>query len=301
MNSSRNQHTIAVPCEVSGRGYWTGREVHVAISPAQAGSGVQLVRSDLPDRPVCQVNHANRHDAHLRTIISNGLARFEMIEHLMAALYALEIDNCIVDIDGEELPGLDGSSKPFVDVLQHAGLIVQARQRERLIIDRTIRIESANRWIQAMPPRTQNSSFGGCSFEYQLHFDDDTPIASQTYSVNCTPSNFIREVASARTFVTQSQADTLRAQGVAGHVTNQDLLVFGENGPIDNSLRFPNECARHKTLDMIGDLALTGFDLVGSIVSYRGGHNLNGQMTAQLVELAESKSSGIKKTIRKAA
>ena len=296
---SRNQHTIAESCKVSGRGYWTGREVCVVMFPAPVGSGVKLIRKDLPGAPSCDVGVDHRHDAQMRTIIADGPARFEMIEHLMAALYALEIDNCVVEIDGEELPGLDGSSKAYVDVLQHAGLIVQAMPRQRLVIDQTVRIAAANGWVQANPPRGDN--FNGCSFEYQLQFDDEGPIKSQTYRFNCTPSSFIRDVASARTFVTQSQADSIRAQGIASHVTSQDLLVFGEDGPIDNKLRFDNECARHKTLDMIGDLALIGFDLVGSIVSYRGGHNLNGKMASALIKLAVSQSSGTQSNNREAA
>jgi UDP-3-O-acyl-N-acetylglucosamine deacetylase len=204
-----------------------------------------------------------------------------MVEHLLAALAGLEIDNCFVEIDGEEFPGLDGSSQPYVEALQHCGLIVQAKSRERLTLGQTIRVAGDDCWIEARP-----APDGHTVFEYRLSFDDDTPIPSQTFKCRVTPSSFAREIAPARTFVTLAQANHLRGQGVASHVTNQDLLVLDDSGPIDNELRFENECARHKTLDLIGDLALAGVDISAHVVSFRGGHSLNGRLAQQLFELA---------------
>ena len=283
MNISRNEHTIAVSCEVSGRAYWTGRLVRVVISPAPAGTGVRLIRSDLSSSPSCQATVSNRSDAQLRTILQDGDARFEMVEHLLAALVAMEIDNCTVEIDGDELPGLDGSSLPYVEALQHCGLIVQAKARQCLVVHQPICVRAGDRWLEASPAIN-----GRTTYEYRLSFDDQTPIKAQTYSFHCTPNRFAREVAPARTFVTLDQANALRAQGVASHVTNQELLVFGEAGAIDNSLRFPDECARHKTLDLVGDLALVGVDLIAKFVSYRGGHSLNGRLASELFALATS-------------
>ncbi|MCO8120701.1 UDP-3-O-acyl-N-acetylglucosamine deacetylase [Stieleria sp. TO1_6] len=281
MNLSRNQHSIASVCEVQGRGYWTAKEVCVVMRPAPADTGILLVRSDLPDRPSCPAHVEHRSDATLRTNLSRGNAQFEMIEHLMAALYAMEIDNCIVEINGLEFPGLDGSSKPYIDALCGAGLVIQAAQRPRLVIEQLITLREGESWISASPIQTGVSHFG-----YQLAFDHKGPIANQNYGFACTPIRFSRDVAGARTFVTQSQAQALHAKGVAKHVSYQDLLVFDDDGPIDNQLRFNNECARHKTLDLVGDLALAGVELVGKFVSYRGGHHLNGRMAKALHELA---------------
>ncbi len=281
MNASRNEHTIASSCQLRGRGYWTGHPVHVDISAAPIGTGVQLIRSDLPEQPACPALVSFRNEAALRTNLQCGEARFQMVEHLMAALSALEIDNCYVEIDGEEFPGLDGSSQPYVEALQHCGLIVQARLRQRLVLGKTIRVADGNRWIEAKP-----SIDGRTVFEYRLSFDDDTPIHSQDFRFHCTPSRFVREVAPARTFVTLQQAKALRSQGIASHVKNRDLLVFGDSGPIDNELRFDNECARHKTLDLLGDLALAGLDLAAHVTSFRGGHKLNGQLAKRLFHLA---------------
>jgi len=281
--AARNEHTIATSCEIHGRGYWSGQRVTVTIHPAAAGSGIRFVRSDLSPPTTCAAHVQYRTDTRLRTNLQCGNARFQMIEHLMAALVALEIDNCTVEVSGEELPALDGSSQGYIEQLRGAGLIVQARPRQRLVITDRYRVGSAESWIEAAP-----ATAGESYYEYQLSFDDDTPLAPQAFGTKLTPDRFIRELASARTFVTADQAAEFRAAGVASHVTNRDLLVIGRDGPIDNELRFQNECARHKTLDLIGDLGLVGIELVGRFTSFRGGHQLNGRMAAQLAKLANS-------------
>jgi UDP-3-O-acyl-N-acetylglucosamine deacetylase len=206
-----------------------------------------------------------------------------MVEHLMAAIAALEIDNCLVEIDGEEFPALDGSSLDFARALSHSGLVIQASPKRTLVIGQRYRVGTPEGWIEAVPAKN-----GEAFFEYQLSFDDGTPIQDQTFSFELTPARFLREVASARTFVTEKQAAEIRGTGMAAHVTNQDLLIIGKDGPIDNEFRFDNECARHKTLDLVGDLALTGVDLVGRFTSYRGGHALNGAMAGLLSDLVAS-------------
>ena len=280
MVPSRNQHTIASSCTVRGRGYWTGKDVSVSIHPAKAGTGVTLVRTDLEDQPSCLARVDQRVDANLRTNVASGEARFDMIEHLMSALYALEIDNCLVEIDGGELPGLDGSAAPFVDALRESGLIIQAPQRQQYAVHESFRIGDSSGWIEVAPSRS-----GRACFEYQLSFDSAGAIPNQSYRVELTPRRFMREVAPARTFVTSQQAKEIRSSGHASHVTNQDLLVIGHDGPLENEYRFTNECARHKTLDLIGDLSLVGVDLIGSFVSFRGGHSLNGRLAEKIFDM----------------
>ncbi len=281
----RNEHTIASSCQIGGRGYWTGQKVEVTIHPASVGTGVIFTRVDLPGGPSCPARSEYRVDAALRTNLQRGQARFEMVEHAMAAVAALEIDNCIIEIDGMEFPALDGSCQAYVEALSKAGLIIQAASKQRVVIDQRYRVGTSESWIEAIPTLREEASY-----EFQLCFDDETLIAPQTYQIRLTPDRFIREVASARTFVTEQQATQIRASGMAKHVTNQDLLVIGSDGPIDNSFRFANECARHKTLDLIGDLALAGVEIVGQIKSFRGGHSLNGQMAFLLSEIAKSQS-----------
>jgi UDP-3-O-acyl N-acetylglucosamine deacetylase len=247
-----------------------------------------MVRSDLQSHPECIASVDHRQDASLRTNLVCGQAKFQMVEHLLAALVALEIDNCVVEIDAEELPGLDGSSLGFVQRLRRSGLIVQASSRQQLVIRDRYRIGTPTAWLEAAPSRT-----GESYFEYQLSFDDDTPIKPQAFGIELTPDRFVREVAPARTFVTAAQAEQIRSSGLASHVTNQDLLVIGKDGPIDNHYKFKNECARHKTLDLIGDLALVGAELVGRFTSFRGGHNLNGRMAKQLSQLVAQQTENI--------
>ena len=293
---SRNEHTIATSCDIQGRGYWSGQLVTLAIHPAPMGTGIRLVRIDLPNRDVCPAKIDNRVDANLRTNLACGEAKFQMVEHLLAALCGLEIDNCLVEVDAEELPAMDGSSKGYVDRLQNAGLIVQACQRRRLVIRDRYRVGSPQAWIEVSPAKS-----GESYYEYQLSFDDDTPIAPQAFGIELTPDRFVRQVAPARTFVSESQANEIRAAGLATHVTNQDLLVIGSAGPIDNQYRFQNECARHKVLDLIGDLALSGLELVGRFTSFRGGHQLNGKLAAQLMQIANKNSQLNSSSNRKAA
>jgi len=284
----RNEHSLAAACDVSGRGYWSGIEVCVRFLPAAAGSGIRFVRSDLPGRPGCDAKTELTSDASFRTNLVNGSARFEMIEHAMAALYALEIDNCVVEVSGLELPALDGSAQALVDALRAVGLVVQAQARKRYIVDRTIRVGDESCWIEASPVAD-----GHPVYEYHLDYGDHSPIPRQSYRGSLNAYSFCRELASARTFVTADQVALLQSKGVGSHVGPQDLLVFSDQGIVNNSLRFANECARHKALDLVGDLALTGVDLVGRFVSHRGGHRLNGELAKILAQFASTSHMSI--------
>jgi UDP-3-O-[3-hydroxymyristoyl] N-acetylglucosamine deacetylase len=278
----RNEHTIAAECEVTGRGYWSGKWVRLRFRPGAAGSGICFIRTDLNGSPSCVANTQTSCGQSMRTNLASGIASFQMVEHVLAALYALEIDNCVVEADAEEMPGLDGSSGPYFDALQSVGLVMQATARKRFIVDRVLKVGDSQSWIEVAP-----AQFGCASFEYRLDYGDASPIKPQTFTHLLTPSNFGLELAYARTFVTASQAAQLREKGVGSHVGNRDLIVFDNDGlVIDNQLRFPNECARHKTLDFIGDLALAGVDLIGKFVSFRGGHQLNSQMASLLSTFA---------------
>ncbi|MEC8475382.1 MAG: UDP-3-O-acyl-N-acetylglucosamine deacetylase, partial [Planctomycetota bacterium] len=151
MNPSRNQHSLAVSCEIRGQGYWTGKHVRVAIHPAPANTGIRFIRIDMSEPNECQARVDFREEASLRTNLVDGEVRLQMVEHLMAALSALEIDNCIVEIDGEELPALDGSSLGYVEALSQAGLIIQAAKKSRLVIREKVLIERGNSWVEIGP------------------------------------------------------------------------------------------------------------------------------------------------------
>lgn len=282
----RNEHTIASSCEVRGRGYWSGQDVCVQFHPAPISRGVVFVRSDLEGKPECDATVQAANGVQFRTNLANGQAEFQMVEHVMAALAGLEIDNCIVEIDGCEMPGMDGSSSEFVRCLQSAGLVIQAAMKSKFVVEETMLFEMDHTSIEITPSLDGNTYYG-----YTLDYGDASCIPRQSFEFRCTPHSFARQVAPARTFVTLEQAEHLRSTGVAAHVTNQDLLVISDRGVVDNQFRFRNECARHKTLDLIGDLSLAGVDLVGRVQSNRGGHRLNALVAARLAKLAQSSAA----------
>lgn len=271
------QKTIARVCRVSGRGYWSGVPVTVTFRPAPEDSGIVFERSDLPKPSGVRALASNRVEASLRTRLLDEAVAVDMVEHVMAALHAFEIDNCIVECSACEMPGLDGSSLAYALALEQAGVEEQAAERRVLQIDAPYRIGDDRQWIMVAPsPRP------GLTCEYRLDYSTPTWIPNGTYATCVTPAIFRDEIAPARTFVTKTEADQLLAKGVARHVTHRDLLVFDQAGPIDNVLRFSDECARHKLLDLIGDIALSGVAVHGKITAYRSGHILNGRMAAWL-------------------
>jgi UDP-3-O-acyl N-acetylglucosamine deacetylase len=214
-----------------------------------------------------------------RTNLRCGRVEVEMVEHVLAALAGLGIDNCEVWTDQPEMPGCDGSAAPFVDALVRAGVTSQGVDAARLEITDIVCVIEGDSWIEARP-----ASRGEFSLEYQLDFQRCRSIGRQVARVTLTPERFRSEISPCRTFVLQSEADQMREQGLGARVTARDLLVFGEDGPIENRLRFPNECARHKALDVIGDLALAGRRIVGQIIAYRSGHRLHAELTRQLIQ-----------------
>jgi UDP-3-O-acyl-N-acetylglucosamine deacetylase len=202
-----------------------------------------------------------------------------MVEHVLAALAALEIDNCEVWTNEPEMPGCDGSSAPFVEALLRARVVQQGAAAEELEVTDTIRVGDGTSWVEASP-----SEDGRLHIEYRLDYPHAPAIGAQVARVAITPETFRRELAGCRTFLLESEADLLKAQGLGLRVTRRDLLVYGERGPMDNRLRFPNECARHKALDVLGDLALAGRRLSGRFVACRSGHKLHTELTKRLVE-----------------
>ncbi len=282
MYTTRNQRTLAAPAAVEGFGYWDGKDVRVEFRPAEPHSGVVFVRRDLEGCPRIPANISCRVEQPRRISLRKGEAGVEMIEHVMAALAGLQIDNCEVWVDGHEMPGCDGSSRPFVEAIDAVGTVEQPAQRARRIVRRVIRLGSADSWIEARPPRASETLL-----RYQLDYGPDSPIGRQTLEVAPTPDAFRAQLAPCRTFLLKAEADWLLAQGLGHRVGCHDLLIFGDDGPIDNPLRFPDECVRHKLLDMLGDLALAGCDLVGRFCAYRSGHRLNAEMVRAVLRETE--------------
>jgi UDP-3-O-[3-hydroxymyristoyl] N-acetylglucosamine deacetylase len=272
----RTQATIRRAVSVAGRGYWSGRPVRVEFQPAAAGSGVVFVRTDggAPVRIPAAVEH--RIEASARTNLGTAGVKLEMVEHALSVLAGLGVDCCTVQVDAEELPGLDGSALGFVAALDEAGVEPLGAPLEPLVVTEPVRVGDDTAWIEALPPR-----FAGLSVEYELDYGPG-PIGRQTLAVQITPESYRTELAAARTFITLEEAARLRAAGLALDVGLQDLLVFDEHGPVGNTLRWPDECVRHKVLDLVGDLALVGRPVHAHVRASRSGHRLNGVLAARL-------------------
>jgi UDP-3-O-[3-hydroxymyristoyl] N-acetylglucosamine deacetylase len=279
MVSARVQQTIAGRAVVEGFGYWSGNDVRLEFRPAAPGAGLCFVRSDLGPSARIQARVEQRIEVPRRTNLRQGRVEVEMVEHVLAALAGLGIDNCEVWTNRPEMPGCDGSSAPFADALIRAGIVGQGIEAPCLCVTETVRVVEGDSWIEARPaPHDQ------FSIEYQLNYPDAAAIGRQVARAYLTPERFRRELAPCRTFLLQREADQLVEQGLGARVTKRDLLVFDDNGPVENQLRFPNECARHKALDVLGDLALAGCRLSGEFIAHRSGHRLHAELTRQLVQ-----------------
>jgi UDP-3-O-[3-hydroxymyristoyl] N-acetylglucosamine deacetylase len=209
---------------VAGFGYWSGRDVTVELRPAAAGSGITFVRSDL-DRPRrIAADVRQRIEVPRRTTLSGDGAQVEMVEHILAALYGLSIDNCEVWVNASEMPGLDGSCQPLAVAIQEAGLVEQRLPRRRLTVTEVTRVGDDECWVEARPAKTNS-----LSVKYKLDYGPNNPIGRQTIELIVTPTTFAAELAGARTFVLKEEAEWLRSRGLGQRVTNQDLLVFGDS------------------------------------------------------------------------
>jgi len=277
---ARSQRTLKRPASVSGFGYWSGRQNRVGFTPAPAGSGVVFVRADLEGRPAIPASFACREEVSSRTNLRVGAARVEMVEHALSALAGLGIDNCVVEVHGEELPGLDGSALAFVEAIEAAGVEEQGGAVDPLVVEAVIRVGDDTAWIEASPPRC-----AGLSVEYELDYGAG-PIGRQVLALQITPEAYRVSLAAARTFLPAEDAQRLREAGRGLAATTGDLLVFGPDGPIGNTLRWPDECVRHKVLDLVGDLSLAGRPIHAHLRACRSGHRLNGRLAERLATAA---------------
>lgn len=272
VSGSRQQQTLAQPAEVSGFGLFGGQDVVVRFQPAAENTGIVFQRVDLPGAPTVPARLEYVIARPRRTTIRRGAAIVEMIEHTMAALCGMQIDNCIVQIDAPEPPGGDGSSLQFVTALQAAGIVRQSAKRQVCCVSQSVQAQGEGEGgdIQAGPINQH-----GLVITYALDYGPRSPIRPQNLTVLVTPELFVSELAHCRTFVLEAETAALRAQGYGLRATEQNLLIFGEHGVLGNTLRAPDECARHKILDCIGDFGLLGCDLRGHFRCFRSGHALN--------------------------
>jgi UDP-3-O-[3-hydroxymyristoyl] N-acetylglucosamine deacetylase len=275
---SRSQRTLARPAEVRGTGYLTGADVTLRFLPAPACTGLRFVRTDLSPHVEVPAHVEQVTGTRRRTTLGTAPAEVGLVEHVLAALAGLRLDNVLIELDAPEPPGLDGSSRAFVAALLDAGFVTQPAARDCWHVEEPLMLESGGATLTLHPPGDDN----GLTISYFLDYGAFSPLGRQLHTQVVTPTSFAEDLAACRTFLLREEAEELRRQGLGRRTTAADLLVFGPNGPIDNELRFANEPARHKVLDLVGDLALLGVDVCGHVVAYRSGHPLNVELVRGL-------------------
>lgn len=275
------QKTVKSECRLRGRGLFGGKEAKVIFRPAAADSGITFVRTDVPEPVRISAVASNVAERSRRTTLKKGSVSIETIEHCMAAINALEIDNVVVEVSGPELPAPDCSCAEYFKVLKRTGTEEQSVSRKEYVITKPITITAGDACIYALPYTDD-----GLSLTYDLDYGGHAGIGRQIFSCQLTPENFEKHLAPARTFLLEAEAKQFQARGMGTHIGPRDLLVINSDGPIKNSYRFPNECVRHKIVDLVGDLGLVGRALKGRIVAYRSGHSLNQQLARKLYEAA---------------
>ncbi len=266
------QTTIAAPLTLTGIGVHSGREVSITFQPAEAGTGIMFVRQH-DDGSTSEYRAVSAHvgNTDLCTVLGTNPARsVATIEHVMAALYALGLDNVVVEVDGAEMPIMDGSSEVFIDAIEQIGIVNLGVKRRYIRVTKPVRIEAGASWSEFRP-------YDGTRFEVEIDFDSKL-IGRQKWEGDLTAETFKTELSRARTFGFMRDVERLWAAGFALGSSLENSVVISDDDTVINveGLRYEkDEFVRHKTLDAVGDLALAGAQFIGCYRSYRGGHKMN--------------------------
>ncbi len=270
----RFETTIRRPVEAVGVGLHSGVPVHIRIRPAKAGEGIVFVRTDLDNfsiaaswRHVARVSYAT-------SLMRQGVL-ISTTEHLLSVFYSMGIDNATVEIDNLEVPILDGSGLPFVQLIRHAGIRQLRARRKYLSIRRPISVEDRGKRISILP--------ADC-FRLTCDTDYPAPVGRQCLELEVTPERYASEIAFARTFGWESDLDQMRNMGLIRGASLENAVCFTREGVMNpGGLRAPDECCRHKALDLIGDLALLGRPLLGHVIAERAGHAMHVALVSKIM------------------
>jgi UDP-3-O-acyl N-acetylglucosamine deacetylase len=276
------QRTIARQVEIAGTGLHSGVRTIARVRPAPPGEGVRFQRVDLRDAPVAWAR-LDEVVATTRGVVVGRHARVATVEHLLSATRGLGVDNLIVEVDGEELPCGDGSAGIFVDALQSAGFVEQDAPRRPIVLDGPVWVSSGGSVIVALPAPHLRVTYVATA--------DGVPVAPQIAEFQEDVDDYAREVAPARTWGYAAEVEALRARGLARGASTATVLVIGPEGFV-NEPRFPNEMARHKILDAMGDLALLGRPLLAHVVAVRAGHTLHVALAAEIARVLAARGEG---------
>lgn len=266
------QSTIQEKVDFKGIGVHSGQPVSMTLLPADANTGIvfNITCPKTGETEDIPATLASIGATDLCTVLGEmGGIYIATVEHLMAALRALNVDNAVVEIDGNEVPVMDGSSRPFVEAINQVGLRKLSAPRYYIRVNKPVRVDMGASWGEFVP-------HAGTRFEVEIDFDSEA-IGNQTYCSELTPKTFANQLCGARTFGFMKDVERLWAAGYALGSSLENSVVIGDDNRIINpeGLRYVDEFVRHKTLDAIGDLALAGAPILGCYRSYRGGHKLN--------------------------
>ena len=271
------QRTLMNEVGCTGIGLHTGEKVKINLRPAPANSGIKFVRTDLKGRPEVEVRFDNVFDTTLATTIGTNGCKVSTIEHLMAAFFGLGIDNAVVELDGPEVPIMDGSAAPFVFLIKSGDIREQKSPKQFIVIKKPFKVDDGNRSVCIYPSKE-------LKITYMIDFQHPL-LRNQEYELTFSGRDFVREISTARTFGFMKDVETLKKNGLArgGSLDNavviDDFRIINEDG-----LRFDDEFVRHKILDFIGDISIVGSPIIGHFVVKKSGHFLNQQMLRKLME-----------------
>ncbi|MFY9941390.1 MAG: UDP-3-O-acyl-N-acetylglucosamine deacetylase [Desulfobacterales bacterium] len=268
MSIETRQQTLAQPVQCTGIGVHSGRQVTLKILPAAINHGIKFLRSDLPGKPVVTAHFNSVVDTSLATVIGADGVIVSTIEHLMASFSGLCIDNALVELDGYEIPIMDGSAAPFTRLLQSAGVQRQDALRCYFIVRQPISLKEGTKSVTVFPAAHYRITYS-IDFEHPL-------IQQQDFSLVVTRETFDREISQARTFGFYYEIEYLKRFGLAQGGSLNNAIVIGKDKILNaGGLRFADEFVRHKLLDCIGDFSLLGMPILGHIVLKRSGHAFN--------------------------
>ena len=273
------QRTLRRSISCAGIGLHSGGKVTLSLRPAPADSGIRFRRADLGGLEVpATVQHVR--GINLATGLGRDAVKVDTVEHLLAALISLGVDNAVVELNSPEVPIMDGSAAPFIYLIQEAGVKPVSAPRRYLKVLRPMSLSRGDKRIALYP----SDHF---KVTYSIAFDHPL-LRHQSRTIRITEDSFIEEIAPARTFGFLKEVEMMRQQGLALGGSLENAIVVGETGVLNNALRFDDEFVRHKILDAIGDMALVGHPIIGHLVAHRGGHALHTEFAAQVVDDTEA-------------
>ncbi len=271
------QQTIRQRVDVVGIGLHSGKPSRLHFIPAPPDSGVHFIRSDLPGKPHLQVDARRVAATSYATTLGGADFKVGTVEHCLSALSALRIDNLFIELEGPEIPIMDGSAGPFLDAIQSVGCIEQEQPRKYCYITQPIHCEQGDKRASILP-------YQGLRITVEIDFPHPS-IGVQKLDLDVNEESFRREIASARTFGFIEDVEQLQSNGLAMGGSLDNAIVLNKDGIMNpNGLRWPDEFVRHKALDALGDLVTLGMPLMGQVVLYKAGHDLMNKLILSLLE-----------------